>query len=158
MAKAVKKPGTNIGGLYVWSQRDFNSLMSQLATIQSNIEALLGRVGGLQAMQGVLQGNLQAVQASVQSNLNKLTTMEAQHMSALDDLTAQVQANTNLEQSAVQAIQGIAKQLQDALTNNDSAALQALAQQLNSSAAALGSAITANTPQVNPTQAQAQHR
>jgi hypothetical protein len=67
-------------------------------------------------------------------------------MSALDDLQAQVQANTDLEHSAVQAIQGIAKQLQDALNSNDSAALNALAQQLNSSAASLGAAITANTP------------
>lgn len=77
-------------------------------------------------------------------------------MAALDDLQAQVQANTNLEQSAVTLIQGLAKQITDAVNSNDSSALQALAQQLNTSAAALGSAISANTPadpnapQVNP--------
>lgn len=67
-------------------------------------------------------------------------------MSALDDLTAQVAANTSAEQSAVTLIQGLAQQIAAAVAGGDSAALEALAGQLNSSAAALGAAITANTP------------
>ena len=59
---------------------------------------------------------------------------------------SQVQENTDLEQSAVEAIQGIAEQLREALNNDDTAALQALSQQLNASAAGLAAAIAANTP------------
>lgn len=124
----------NVGGIYFWTQKDFNTLMGTLAS-----------------MQGAL--------ISLQASVNLLLTTERQHMSALDDLTTQVTANTNLEQSAITLIQGIAQQLQTAIANNDSAALNTLAQQLNTSAAALGAAISANTaapapdpnaPVVNP--------
>ncbi len=136
----------NIGGMYFWTQRDYNNLLTQLASIQLQLNQI----------QSSLQANLQTNKAS----LTTLQTLE-KIMPALEDLQAQVTQNTNLEQSAITLIQGIAKQLQDAVTNNDSSALQSLAQQLNSSAAALGAAITANTastaqptdpnaPQVNP--------
>lgn len=72
-------------------------------------------------------------------------------MSALDDLSSAVQATQNLEQSAVTLIQGLAKQITDAVASNDSAALTALAAQLNSSAAELAAAVTANTPAAPPT-------
>jgi ABC-type transporter Mla subunit MlaD len=114
----------NVGGIYFWTQRDFNALMGQLGAMQAAITGL-------------------------QKSMNQLLTQENQQMAALDDLTTQVAQNTNLEQSAIQLIQGIAKQLQDAVANNDSAALTNLAAQLNTSAAALGAAIAANT-QVNP--------
>lgn len=124
----------NVGGIYFWTQRDYNNLMQLLYNMQSQL-------------------------AHLQTSINIIVTQERNTMAALDDLQAQVQANTNLEQSAVTLIQGLAKQITDAVSNNDSSALQALASQLNSSAAALGSAITANTqqapvdpnaPQVNP--------
>lgn len=112
----------NVGGIYFWTQRDYNNLMQLLYNMQSQL-------------------------AHLQTSINIILTQERNTMAALDDLQAQVQANTNLEQSAVTLIQGLAKQITDAVANNDSSALQALASQLNSSAAALGSAITANTPQ-----------
>jgi len=118
----------NIGGVYFWTQRDYNNLLTQLSTIQLQLNQI--------------QSSLQANKAS----LTTLLTLEKTIMPALEDLQAQVTQNTNLEQSAITLIQGIAKQLQDAVANNDSSALQSLAQQLNSSAAALGAAITANTP------------
>lgn len=62
----------------------------------------------------------------------------------LDDLKAQVQKNTDVEASAVTLIQGIAQQLKDA--GNDPAKIQALSDQLKSSADALAAAVTANTP------------
>lgn len=65
-------------------------------------------------------------------------------MADLTNLTAQVTANTNLEASAVQLIQGLAKQI--AASSGDQAAVDALAAQLQSSATALAAAITANTP------------
>ena len=69
-------------------------------------------------------------------------------MSAIDSaiaaLTSQVAQNTQVEASAVTLIQGLAAQITANAT--DPAAIQALAAQLNTSAAALASAITANTP------------
>jgi chromosome segregation ATPase len=106
---------------YFWTKADYNALMLMLTRILSG-------------------------QQELQSTINKLLKQEKNVMSALDDLKAQVQENTNLEQSAVTAIQGIAAQLRDALANDDSAALQALSQQLDASAAGLASAIAANTP------------
>lgn len=114
----------NVGGMYFWTQRDFNNLMAQLSAMQAAI-------------------------TSMKTGLDNLLIKERNIMAALDDLTAQVTQNTNLEQSAIQLIQGIAKNLADAVANNDSAALTALASQLNSSAAALAAAIGANT-QINP--------
>jgi len=67
-------------------------------------------------------------------------------MAILDDLKAQVEANTQLEASAVTLIQGIAQQLKDAIAAGDPVALAALAEQLHNSAASLADAITANTP------------
>ncbi len=62
----------------------------------------------------------------------------------LTALQAQVQTNTEVEASAVTLIQGIAQQLADAKT--DPAAVQAIADQLNTSATALAAAVAANTP------------
>ena len=66
---------------------------------------------------------------------------------ALDDLTAQVAANTDLENSAIQLIQGLAGQIAAA---GDPARVQELAARLKMSAAALAAAITANTPAAPP--------
>lgn len=67
-----------------------------------------------------------------------------QIMADLTSLTAQVQANTQVETSAVTLIQGLADQLR-ALAN-DPVAIAALADQLKGSADALSAAIVANTP------------
>jgi hypothetical protein len=66
----------------------------------------------------------------------------------LDALTAQVQANTTVEASAVTLIQGISQQISTAVAAGDSAQLTALASQLNASASSLSAAIQANTPVV----------
>ncbi len=65
-------------------------------------------------------------------------------MSALDDLTAQVAANTSVEDSAVTLINNIAAAL--AAAGTDPTKLAALQTQLKTSADALAAAITANTP------------
>ena len=65
-------------------------------------------------------------------------------MADLTSLTAQVKTNTDVEQSAIVLIQGIAAQLAAAKT--DPAAIQALSDSLNASAASLADAVTANTP------------
>jgi hypothetical protein len=62
----------------------------------------------------------------------------------LDDLTAQVAKNTDVEESAVLLIQGIAAQL--AAAGTDKTKLAALAASLNTSATDLAAAIAQNTP------------
>lgn len=113
--------GGSFGPLFLWTQADYDAIMSTLS-----------RIVMLQQQNNAL--------------LNRILNQEKNVMSAIDDLTAQVQANTSAEQSAVTLIQGLAKQIQDAVNSDDSSALESLAQQLNSSAAALGAAVTANTP------------
>jgi hypothetical protein len=85
-----------------------------------------------------------ANQAKILSAISSLTQEGKSIMADLTALTAQVAANTQVEASAVTLIQGLAAQI-TALAN-DPVAIAALAAQLNSSAAALGAAITANTP------------
>jgi len=65
-------------------------------------------------------------------------------MASLDALSTQVQANTDVEASAVTLIQGIAAQL--AAAGTDPAKLQALQDQLKNSADSLAAAVVANTP------------
>lgn len=75
--------------------------------------------------------------------------MSANMTANLQALTQQVQANTTVEGSAVTLIQGLASQLAAAIAasnNGDDAALPALQAQLQSSAAALAAAVSANTP------------
>jgi hypothetical protein len=67
-------------------------------------------------------------------------------MSALSDLQAAVTAETSVVASAVTLINGLAAQIASAVAANDSAALETLSSQLTASAAALGAAVTANTP------------
>ena len=61
----------------------------------------------------------------------------------LDELEVQVKANTVIEQSAIILIQGIAAQLTECA--GDPVKIQALADELKSSAANLAAAIQANT-------------
>ena len=70
----------------------------------------------------------------------KEETMSAE----LDALTVQVTANTNVENSAILLIQGIAAQL--VAIKDDPAKITALSTSLKTSADALAAAITANTP------------
>ncbi len=156
--KVGAKVGANIGGVYIWTQRDYNSLMNQLASMQMNVNALMAGVNALSnrtasmvALQTALQTSMQSGQATTQASLTKLSAQEAMQMSALDDLTAAVQQTQNLEQSAVTLIQGLAKQITDAVASNDTAALTDLASKLNTSAAELAAAVTANTTQTPPT-------
>ena len=82
----------------------------------------------------------------IESKINRLLKQEAQEMSALDDLKTQVTKNTDLEESAVVLIQGIAQQLKDAIAAGNPAALTDLAAQLDKSARDLAAAMAANTP------------
>jgi len=113
--------GSGPFGLFFWTHHDFELIVSTLSRILDE-------------------------QRRLQATVNQLVKRETTIMSALDDLAAQVKANTDVEQSAVTLIQGIAKQLQDAISAEDDAAIQLLSTQLQASATALSEAITANTP------------
>jgi len=72
--------------------------------------------------------------------LQKVNRMSTQ----LDVLTAQVERNTSVDQSAIELLNGLAAQIAD--LKNDPAALQALADNLTASSDALAAAVVANTP------------
>jgi hypothetical protein len=75
--------------------------------------------------------------------LRTLTKVEVYEMATLDELQVQVASNTDVVQSAVVLIAGLADQLQAAAT--DPAAVQALAEQLRSNNQVLADAVAANT-------------
>ena len=64
--------------------------------------------------------------------------------SDLTVLTAEVTKNTEVDQSAIVLLNGLSAQI--AALKNDPAALQALADSLNASSAAMAAAVVANTP------------
>lgn len=80
----------------------------------------------------------------VLKNTTKLLQLAEKEKMTLDQLQLQVTQNTTVEQSAITLIQGLAAQLSAAAS--DPTKIQALADQLNTSATALAAAITANTP------------
>lgn len=76
--------------------------------------------------------------------LKDLTKMEISEMAGLENLTEQVQVNTDTEASAIVLLNGLSAQL--ASIANDPAAVAALAAQLKASSENLAAAIVANTP------------
>jgi 3-deoxy-D-manno-octulosonic-acid transferase len=113
---------------FFWSKADYELLMSTLTKIVSQQEQII---------------------SNQQQNLNRMSQTGADIMSAMDDLKAQVTANTNLNDSARRLIEGIAKQLDEALANHDETAIAAITEQLKAGSSGLADAIAANT-QVNP--------
>lgn len=77
-----------------------------------------------------------------------LVVMEVTMTGEIEALTTQVQANTDVEASALILIQGLAAQLSAAGT--DPAKLNELKTKLSTSAAALAAAVAANTPAAPP--------
>ena len=84
---------------------------------------------------------------NISAKLSQILLKEDSLMAKLDTLEAQVKENTDVEQSAIVLIQGIAAQLAEAAT--DPVKVQALADNLKTSADNLAAAIVANTP-ANP--------
>lgn len=93
----------------------------------------------LQAL-NLISERLDAIEKTLTSIVRRTKAMSV----SLDALKVQVQANTDLEASAITLIQGLADQI--AAVATDPAAVAALADQLRVSAASLSDAIVANTP------------
>jgi hypothetical protein len=75
--------------------------------------------------------------------LRTLVKVEVFEMAKLDELQAQVASNTDVVQSAIVLISGLADELAAAAT--DPAAVQALAEQLRANNQVLADAVAANT-------------
>jgi len=82
------------------------------------------------------------------SEIKQLTKEEKKMATDLTALTEQVTNNTDVVQSAIALISGLAAELQAAGT--DPIALQSLVDELNTNNVALASAVTANTPAAPP--------
>jgi predicted nucleic acid-binding Zn-ribbon protein len=80
----------------------------------------------------------------VEAKLDQILQQEQTMSKELDALTTQVKQNTDLEQSAVTLIKGLADQI--AAAKDDPVRIDALTQELKTKADALAQAITANTP------------
>ena len=106
-----------------------------------NIENILQRMDIENALQRIEQ-RLQRIDHKLALIIWKEEEMSAE----MDTLTAAVRRNSDVEDSAVLLIQGIAKQLADAIAAGNPAALTALSAELNAKADSLAAAVSANTP------------
>jgi hypothetical protein len=88
-----------------------------------------------------------ALLSAISTKLDSIIKGDAKMATALDTLTAQVKANTDVEQSAIVLINGISAALAAAKT--DPVAIQALADSLKTSSDSLAADIVANTPAAN---------
>jgi chromosome segregation ATPase len=95
---------------------------------------------------GVPSGDdrLDQILAAIQTLTQAVQAEEKTLAGELAALQAQVTQNTQVEESAVTLIKGLADQI--AALKTDPAALQALSDSLKASAGDLSTAITANTP------------
>jgi len=98
------------------------------------------------AVQAALAPQLNRIEAAVNALKGDLMATSKTTAQAFADLQAQITANTNTENSALQLINGIAAQLKTAIANGASPDdLEALVTQLQTSASPLAAAVAANT-------------
>jgi hypothetical protein len=89
------------------------------------------------------------VLAKLDEILTAVTTLGATMAGELDGLTTQVQANSDVIDSAITLIRGIKASLDNAIAANDPAALQALSNALGAKDTELAQAVAENTPPVH---------
>jgi len=107
------------------------------------IKIQLDRIEELVADLGEAVANLGVGLAQVKANQTRVLIKEEAIMADLTSLEAEVARNTEVDQSAVTLLQGLATQLEAVKT--DPAKVQALANSLRSSSDALAAAVAANT-------------
>jgi hypothetical protein len=90
--------------------------------------------------------------ARIEALLTTLTTKGEAQMATLQELMAELQAevtrNTEVDQSAILLINGLADQIAALLAAGDTTGLEALVIKLREDSDSLAAAVTANTPQV----------
>jgi len=78
------------------------------------------------------------------SKLDRIIALQETMMAKIDDILADVQAESTLDDSIITLLTNIAQQLKDAGT--DPAKLQAVQDAIDANKAKISAAITANTP------------
>lgn len=78
--------------------------------------------------------------------VSALTNLENTMASAIDHLRAAVTAQTTVTQGVVTLLQDLNTRLREAIDNEDSDAIEAIAEELEKNTASLASAVVANTP------------
>src|SRR5512138_1769637 len=91
-----------------------------------------------------VEARLLSMDAKLDQILDKEATEFARMAGELDTLTAEVARNTQVDQSAITLLTGLAAQIE--ALKGDPVALQGLADSLKSSSDALAAAVVANTP------------
>jgi hypothetical protein len=94
-----------------------------------------------------------ANQAKMAATLAVITTNMEKIMTGLTDLQTAVANEETVEAGVVTLLQQLSADLAAALANNDNAALEALVTQINTDAASMAAAVTANTPAAPPASA-----
>ena len=84
--------------------------------------------------------------------LQQLTTQVTQQMATLADIKAKVQAEHDVNVSVIALLQELSRMVKDAQASGDPAALQEIADMLDSDTAELSAAVTANTPAETPSE------
>jgi len=82
----------------------------------------------------------------IEAKLDLILSNQGRIMATLADLQAAVAAEKTVEDSVVKLLETLSADLKAAIAANDPAALQAVVDQINSNAASLADAVTANTP------------
>ena len=80
------------------------------------------------------------------SMLNTLINKETKIMATLADIQSAVTAEKTVEDSVVTLLQSLSAQLAAAIASGNPAQVQAIVDQINTNAASLAAAVTANTP------------
>jgi hypothetical protein len=93
------------------------------------------------------KAQLDRIEAAITTMAQAITTLRNEMSQELDTLTAEVQRNTSVDQSAITLLQGLAAQIE--ALKSDPVKLQALADSLRGSSDALAAAVAANTPAEN---------
>lgn len=98
----------------------------------------------------VLYQKLDAILAAVRGTKDAVSILEEKMAGELDALTAKVEENTSVDQSAIVLLNGLKQKLDEAIASGDPTKLQALSDALGASNAALAAAVAANTPAEPP--------
>ena len=129
---------------------EFEQLSEQL---DSGLIAIQSAIVAVNKTIALFSADMAALKTLVQQGNTDMANFKSAISDAMATLTAQVTANTNAENSAVQLVTELAAMIQ--ANAADPQAVLALASQLQTSAAALGAAVTANTPAPAPAPAPA---
>jgi chromosome segregation ATPase len=116
------------------------AVVDEIAEVKSDLTALTDDVSGLEEQADATIAALQRVEAVLTTLVAKGEAVSVE----LDALTAEVERNTTVDESAITLMEQLAQMLRDHA--DDPAAIRSLADKLETSSSRLATAVTANTP------------